>query len=185
MIAGMGVLFDYFSAASDEEAATVIDLPGGPTATTSAVPAGRVPKRGLFRRRDQTSEPEAPDGSAVTLFDAMPGNGIDPVVQLGTLEGLLTGRPYDEVAADPRSGHDLAVRNGGERVVVTVTDSLTTALANANDEALERVAEPWSQTEEFWGAADPAELTVFLKDLSRVATRAQQGGRQLYCWISV
>jgi len=121
----------------------------------------------------------------VKPFDTVPGKGIDPVVQLGTLEEQLTGRPCDEVVADPRSGHDLAVRDGGERVVVTVTDSLRTALANANDAALERAAEPWSQTEEFWGAADPAELTVFLKDFARLATRAQDAGQRLYCWVCV
>ena len=182
---GMGVLFDYFAAASDEEAAAVIDLAGGPASTTAAMPAGPGPKRGLFRRRGHTTEPEASAASVVTPLDGVAGRGIDPVVQLGTLEELLTGRPYDEVVADPRSGLDLAVRDGGERLVLTVTDSLMAALANTKDDALERVAEPWSGTEEFWGAADPAELTVFLKDLARLATRAQDAGQRIYCWVCV
>lgn len=135
MITGLGVLFDYFAAASNEEAAAVIDLPGGPASTTSALPAGAEPKRGLFRRRGQTSEAEPSDGSVVTSLDTVSGNGIDPVVQFGTLEELLTVRPYDDVVADPRSRQDLSVRDGGERVVVMLMDSLTTASANANDEA--------------------------------------------------
>jgi hypothetical protein len=62
MMTRVGVLFDYFAASSDEVAAGIIDLPGGP-----ATGAGRS-------------------------FDTVSGNGIDPVVQMGTLEALLTGR---------------------------------------------------------------------------------------------
>ena len=61
MLARMGVLYDYFAASSDEVAAAVIELPGGP-------------------------------GAAGRSFDTITGNGVDPVVQMGTLEALLTGR---------------------------------------------------------------------------------------------
>ena len=57
--------------------------------------------------------------------------GIDPVVQGGTLEELLTGRPYEDIEQDPRWGQSLAVRDGGQRLVLTLTDGLVDALAAA------------------------------------------------------
>ncbi|MET9274214.1 hypothetical protein [Kribbella sp. NPDC003557] len=160
MMPSMGVLFDYFAADSDEQAASAIDRLGGPGAET------------------------APDASA-QAFDTVSVKGIDPVVQMGTLEALLTGRSYAEIAAEHRSGTPLAIHDGGERVVLALTDSLTNALAEASPERLAEVAVPWSRTDEFWGSADPDMLTGFLRDLAGVAGRAQAGSQRLYCWICV
>lgn len=152
----MGVLVDYFAAPSDEIAASVVDRDGGPVAQPGA------------------------EG-----FDSVTGWGIDPVVQLGTLESLLTGRAYDEVVDDPRSGHAVVVRDGGERLVLAVTDGVAAALADAGSERLAGVAPQWLQTEEFWGEADPAELAAFLEQLSALAVRASESGQRLYCWVCV
>jgi hypothetical protein len=76
-------------------------------------------------------------------FDTVPLKGIDPLVQLGTLEALLTGRDYELIVAGPRAGHALAIRNGGARVVVTLTVELQAALAEADDKQLESAALPW------------------------------------------
>lgn len=103
--------------------------------------------------------------------------GVDPVVQLGPLEELLTGRPFDDVVVDdPHSGHTVESRDAGERLVCTLTDSLTTALAEASDEERQRIAEPWSQTEEFWGEGNPQELAEVIGDLAGLALRAQANG---------
>ena len=182
----MGVIYDYFSADSDEQAASVIDRLDGPGARAASPPSGEAPRRGLFRRKvDLLVAPtEAPPPDLV--FDTVPGHGIDPVVQMGTLEELLTGRSYDdEIATDPRNGHTVAVRDGGERHVLTLTHSLATALAQASDERLAEVAVPWSQTEEFWGDADPDVLTDFLHSLAALARRAQATQQLLYCWVCV
>lgn len=69
----MGVLFDYFSAASDEVAASTISLPAGP-----GRPAAQPGRSGFKIRR--ASPPKQP------AFDTVPAQGIDPLVQLGTLE---------------------------------------------------------------------------------------------------
>jgi hypothetical protein len=181
----MGVLFDYFAAASDEEAAIVIDRVGGPGSQATMVtrPEGR--QRGIFRRKHPAPEPALGADPDLVVHDTLSVKGVDPVVQLGTLEELLTGRPYDEVVDDRRSGHNLAMRDGGERLVVTLHDPLTAALAEASDETLERVARPWSETEEFWNAADPTDLAEFLKELAGLAQRARAGDQKLYCWICV
>jgi hypothetical protein len=160
---GVGVLFDYYSAGSDEAAAGVIDLPGGPGAAAS----GLVP---------------APAGLA---FDVVPVKGIDPLVQMGTLEGLLTGRGYEAIVAGPRAGQILASKGGGERMVVTLTDELQAALASADERQLGSVAVPWCQTDEFFGQGDPELLAGWLRELAGLARRARDGGKRLYCWVCV
>ena len=85
----MGVLFDYFSDASDEAAASAIDRPGGPGSS-------------------QASHPEPRPWHWRAPFDTVPLKGIDPLVQLGTLEALLTRRDYALIVAGSRAGHALA-----------------------------------------------------------------------------
>ena len=181
----VGVLFDYFAAASDSEAGSVIDRVGGPGSQAVQISAPTPGKRGLFGRRRSTPRPSITSDPDLVVFDTVSVKGIDPVVQLGTLEELLTGRPYDEVVDDPRAGQTVESRDGGERLVCTLTDCLTRALARASDEELQRVAQPWAQTEEFWGDADPGDLAEFLGELSGLARRAQANGQRLYCWVCV
>jgi hypothetical protein len=169
----MGVLFDYFSAASDEAAASVISLPGGPGA-----PPPPPQRRGWLRGR-QASPP------AVVPFDTVSVKGIDPLVQLGTLEALFTGRDYEQIVAGARAGHVLATQDGGERLVVTLTDELQAVLAAAHDDHLAAVAEPWSQTEEFFGQGDPPALARLLHELAELARRARDKDERMYCWVCV
>lgn len=132
----------------------------------------------------QVLEVEGGPTSADSGFDAGTLGGIDPVVQLGTLEALLTGTPYDDVTDDPRAGHNLAMSEDYDRIVITVTDALATALAAADDARLAEVAEPWSQTEELEGA-DPAQLAAFARDLAALARRAAAADHRLYCWTCI
>jgi hypothetical protein len=148
-------MFDYFSASSDEAAASAIGLLGGPGA------------------------PEA------APFDSIPVKGIDPLVQLVTLEGLLTGRDYDQIVAGPRAGAVLASQDGGQRQVVTLTDELQAALADADDAQLASVAVPWSQTGEFWGQGDLWILARLLHELAELARRSRTRDEYMYCWICV
>lgn len=178
----MSVLYDYFSAASDEEAGSAIERADGPGFPATIVPPPE-PKRGIFGRKRPQPAPTSGIDLELAVFDTVSAKDIDPVVQLGTLEELLTGRSFDDVVDDPRSGHAVAVRDGGERLVLTLTDALSLALASASEEALEQVAVPWSETEEFWNAADPADLAGFLKDLAGLARRSGGSGKRLYCWV--
>lgn len=180
----MGVIFDYFAAPSDEEAAAVIDRVGGPGSRDVLVGSSTPAKRRLFGRIVPPDRSVAED-SGLTIYSTVSLKGIDPMVQMGTLESLLTGRAYEEVAGQPRSGHTVADRYGGERVVCTLTDSLATALAEADPETLAQVAEPWSKTEEFWGQADPEALTGVLSELAALARHARESGQRLYCWVCV
>jgi hypothetical protein len=70
-------------------------------------------------------------------------------------------------------------------VIVTLTDELQAALAEADDEQLESAALPWSQTDEFWGRGDPQALAAVLHELAGLARRAHDRDERLYCWVSL
>jgi hypothetical protein len=119
-------------------------------------------------------------------FAALPAKGIDPAVAAGTLESILTGRPYDEVTADPRqcqllTDDEEAVAEGSS-LVVTVTDTLRDALATADTARLAEVAAAWSRTEELSGLVEPEVLADFLKLFADLARAAVDRGGRLYCW---
>jgi hypothetical protein len=149
----MGVLFDYFSAPSDEAAATVINR--GPSVSSKDTPS-------------------------LPAFDTLQTTGIEPVVMLGKLEALLTGREYRDV----RHGRAVSVEDDGERAVMALTDSISAALADTDDERLVAVAVPWSKIEEFRGA-DPKELASWLSELAALSRRARARSERLYCWMCV
>jgi hypothetical protein len=125
------------------------------------------------------------DGVDVDQRDVVSANGIDPVVQLGTVEALLTERSYDEVTAGPRSGVLIAHGGDGERIVLSVSDELCAALTQATDERLAHVAVTWSQTEELLGEGDPEQLAEVLGELAALAQRAASAGQRLFCRVSV
>lgn len=170
----------YFVPADDVEAAEAAARPGGPLGWPHVTGFRRV---GIFRREPVT----------VQLGPAWPGfaaRGYEPTVLLGTLEELLTGRPFDDVANDPRWGAAPAPESGEEdRGVVTVTDSLRDALAAASDERLAEVAAPWSRTEELrqdgWGDVPVAEHAESLRRLRDLARRASSAGSRLYCYYDL
>jgi hypothetical protein len=184
MIVGVGVLYDYFAAASDDRAAATIDLPGGPGGAEPLSPelqtairtGDRETMLRLMRPRVRISE----HGLHVLSVKS-----IDPVVQLGSLEELLTGASADVVIARPRSGMPVAVRDEGERLVVSLTDELHQALTDVAPEQLTALAGPWSQTDEFRGYGEPDALVDFLQELARLAIHATNQRHRLYCWICV
>jgi hypothetical protein len=153
----MGVLTDYFSAPSDEAAASAID---------------RGPSHPLT------------DPSAEPPFETLQAKNLDPVIMLGTLEALLTGRDYDDIRKGPRQGHLLAGQDDYQLLVLTVTDEIQAALAAASNKQLAEVAVTWSQTEEI-GGADPKELAGVLEELAGLARRAADRNERLYCWVCV
>jgi hypothetical protein len=161
---GMGLLCDYFLAQSDDQAAATIDWVGGP----SDPPA----KRGLLRKTKVEGRP------TVSM------NGIEPAVMMSTLEHLLTGASVDELISQ-NARRQVADRHGGERLVMALSPSLQDVLAVADESSLRRVAQPWSQTEEFFGQADPAILGECLLELAALARQALNTGEHLYCWLCV
>ena len=111
-------------------------------------------------------------------------NGVEPTVQMATLEAILTGRPTAQVLEET-TGLVIAQRDGGGRTVVCLTASLQEALAQATDEELAAAIDRWAQTEEFWGRGDPAILLPVARELADLARDATREGQRLYCWVCV
>jgi hypothetical protein len=119
------------------------------------------------------------DGPGETLD----GVGIDPIVSLSAMEGLLTGTPFDEIIARPRTGMILNITED-RRMVVTLNAEVQTALITASTDQLRDVAGPWSSTDELTGT-DPEILATWLNELADLGRQADAVGDHLYCWISV
>lgn len=160
MMSGMGLICDYFSAPSDESAAEVADRDGGPAGVLTADATGPA-------------------------FPTVAGGRIDPVVVLGSVTALLTGRTFSEVLAAGDRRDPVAMQDDGGQLVLRVDDTVVDALAGADDAALTAVVDPWSQTDELAGASDPDSLAEFLRDLAGLARGARAGGEGLYCWVCV
>src|SRR6266702_3440886 len=89
----MGLLCDYFTAASDAQAEETIDWIGGP--------ADPPQSSGDLR------------GSQVAVRPTVSLKGIEPTTWMGKLEEILTGRSFDDILHDP-TGRVVASRDGGE-----------------------------------------------------------------------
>lgn len=177
----MGMDLAYFTAAGDADAAEAEARPGGPLGWPYPTGQRRV---GLFRREPVTAE----------LGQAYPGfaaRGYEPTVLLATLEQLLTGRSFDEITADPRWGAATspAAAEDENRGVVSLTDSLSDALAAVSDARLAEVAGRWSRTEELqqdgWEGVSVEEHLRFLRRLRELALQAATTGRLLYCYYEL
>jgi hypothetical protein len=119
------------------------------------------------------------DKAAIAVLD---GDWRPPVYRderlrpdvLAELAALLTGREGQEIAADPRHGvqvAEFADEEGGEveAGLITITDTLTRALAAADTEALSAAAVAWS-----YGAVDT------VQELATVARHAAAAGHHMY-----
>lgn len=174
----MSLTVAFFRAPSDEAAAEAERRPGGPLGWPVEVGTRKV---GLFKKEPVVEE-------LGPAFDGFAARGYDPQVTMGTLEEFVTGRPYEDVEADPRWG--AGVSEFSDEVagdVVTLTESLRDAMASADDATLERVVGQWALTEELAppDGRSPAREDVeahlaFLKQLRDLAVRAVRVGEQLY-----
>jgi hypothetical protein len=182
MMSGMGVMYDYFAAPSDTAAAETVMLEAGPGGPTPASPALQEAIRARDREAIRLAmRPKVRmSDSGVLVLDT---KGIDPAVQMGTLEALLTGEQYDVVASRPRAGRLIAGDGQEGPWVVTLSDELQAAMAVASREQIVAVAGPWRETEEFHGQGDPETLALFLLEFADLARQANRRGERLYCWI--
>jgi hypothetical protein len=179
----VGIICDYFAAPSDDDAAAVIDRVGGPSDASGPPPLPA--KRSFFRLRPRQADGPSIAGDPAVVYPTVAADGIDPVVQMGTLEAALTRRPYDDVMDARENSGLVALRDGGERLVVRLSAGLTAALADSGESELAPVAVTWSRTEEFWGRGDPVALSGLLGELSDLAREARAKDWSLYCFVCV
>ena len=171
----MGILNEFFAA--DPAELRRVDVNRG----VASYP-GRPATKGRFGFGGQPAVPPDPGpGLPYVDFGRLTG------VELGTLEEILTGRPYDEIVEDP-AFLDQVLDGGDEGPWVSqIRRALTDALRDADDPTISSAAERWAATEEIDAAGDPEviealrDLLVALRGLAREAT----GERELYMWTSL
>jgi hypothetical protein len=133
---------------------------------------------------DRTAAATLNDSPNPERFEVI-SEGIDPVVQMGTLESLLRAVPYEQVMVSRGQGTLVSDPDSVSQWVIRLTDTLRDALAAATAGQLAEVAVPWSQTDEFCGRGDAGLLAGVLGDLAGLARRAQARRDHLYCWVSL
>lgn len=177
----MSIDVALFSAVDDVSAAAAERRPGGPLGWPVQV---GVRKLGVFRREPIVE-------AAGPAFDGFAARGYDGAVNMGTLEELLTGTPYDSLATDPRWGGSLADDDAPEGCgALTLTQTLRDALAETDDRTLEAIVRTWASTEELRPPDDGSptqedldDHLTFLKALRNLAVRAKDNGHQLYWYF--
>ncbi len=129
-----------------------------------------------IKTADRPNGPRAPNVPTVQL------KGVDPVVNLATLEALLTGQDVSVILSDSTR----LIQDGGKGGpwVARVRPSLTEALATATPGQLDSASQRWAETEELTGS-DPDDLRWVLSELQPLAARAKRDGKGLFCWMSL
>jgi hypothetical protein len=157
----MGVLFDYFRA-PDEDVALALHRH----------PAGLV---------------EAVTATGGSILDIQ---GIDPVVMLGKLAGLLSGASYEEMLLSgiPTShipSPELLTAEHDDSALVQLSTVVRDTLAGASDAALTEATPIWAGIEEFGSTTwrSTGEVRAIVDELVELARQAMENGQMIYCSI--
>jgi hypothetical protein len=158
----MGVLCDYFRAPD----------------RTTALALHRHPD-GLF------------EAAASAKTEPVDLKGLDPVVMLGKLVGLLSGVSYEHmllaggIPTDHIPNPVLVTSEDDEDVLVELSVVVRDTLADATEAALTEAAPIWANIEEFaystWNDAD--EVRPIMDELVGLARRARDADQMIYCAI--
>ncbi|WP_162564209.1 MULTISPECIES: hypothetical protein [Microbacterium] len=130
----------------------------------------------------------APDDDvAAGLLHPGPPEGVvcDPgPVGLWSLEALLAGRPYAEVAAE--QPEPVALFHGGQRFVLPLSTALRDQLASVRGWRASRVARGWARTDEVRAERlTRADTHKLLYRLHLCASTAANSDSRLYLWVDV
>jgi hypothetical protein len=137
--------------------------------------------------------------SGVSLFEATASvrdpetvhlKGIDPVVMLGKLVGLLSGVSYEEmvlsgIPTEHIPAPALLTPEDAETILVEIDVIVRDTLADATEGALAEAAPSWANTEELaqdtWN--DAGEVRPAMDELVGLARRARSTGQMIYCAV--
>jgi hypothetical protein len=132
------------------------------------------------------------EAAARTGTEAIDLKGIDPVVILGKLVGLLSGAPFEEmllsgIPTDHIPGPELLTSEEDERILVELSAFVRDTLAAATEPALAEAAPLWAGIEEFSHSTwfEPDEMRPVIDDLAGLARRARDAGQMMYCAVCV
>ena len=123
--------------------------------------------------------------SGVADLPALQMKGLEPVVVMGSLEAILTGRDYDEVSENPRQGFMFSYDDDGERSVTALTNELRDALATSAESRLREAGVELAATEELMALDDEDVKAVVdgVLELAALARIARDRGEGMYCWM--
>lgn len=100
--------------------------------------------------------------------------------KMATLHALLTGDDFDQALYQ----YEPIYAGGEGALVLRVADDVVDKLANLDEDALSRVAEELSATEEFeleqWDADDIEDMVMELAELAQLA---QSQDQSLFVWM--
>jgi hypothetical protein len=102
-------------------------------------------------------------------------------LELSTLWAVYRGEEWDVKLLE--DFEQLLFRDGGERLVIALPESLVSYLAESDEAKMETVGEQWGQTEEMERHADDVE--EYLASLVELAKRARSNQMRLYLWVCV
>lgn len=180
----MGVMYDYFAAPSDEAAAATIDLPGGPGGPLSPLPMpfrDLVAKYGLEgARRFLKSTVRVSDAGIPALFT----KGFDPTTDLIAVHALLTGG-HPDVVLDQPGDAVIAERDGGERLILSISAEVRDSLAASTPGDLQSAAAEWVEVKAAKRQVDVEGISGLFEQLAELARMAGDRGDRLYCWVCV
>jgi hypothetical protein len=152
----MGVLYDYFRAASDASAIKLMeDLGGGPVVTATGSPV-----------------------------DAIDLKGIEPAVTLGKLVGLVRGVPWDVNLVQSRLLWSLDEQ--GPWLMSIADGARDTLASIEAERFAELSAQWGRIEELSWHDPLPDDrMLPVIEKISTLAARAANAGEHLYCWCSL
>jgi hypothetical protein len=180
----MSVLADYFAAGSDEVAATAVEYVDGQPGLLDLAPQDLAASKALYKEfPGQGRRPRVQTAHSGLLI--VRSRRLGSVYPFARLEEFLTGRPYDDVVADPR--HEALVAPALPEeidgcMVLSITDTLRDALALLETSALPEMARRWAIAE--FDESDAGGLADLLAALTDLARQAGDRGERLYCYCS-
>lgn len=180
----MGFFDRFRGRKSSTESSPHIHLP----ADASVIPSGGGILAGLFVASPEEVAAWDMESLTPSAWPALEVKRIGPV-ELGTLESILTGVPYDDITRD---GLPPLVQSGGEEGpwVTRVRPQLMTALADLPADGIGPAARSWSKTDEFnmVVSADErlvASLTDVLAEAADLARVAREQSKPMWQLMSL
>jgi hypothetical protein len=132
---------------------------------------------------DEDAKRVVDKGPRASGLPAVEAKGLDPVVTMATLEGILTGA--DPMAIIGQGAGAVIAQAGDEGPwVARLRGSVVEALGKPDAAALAQAAREWSKTEELAGS-DPQQLYEFLWNLAHLSQWALANNQSVYCWMSL
>jgi hypothetical protein len=178
----VGLLSDFFAATPDELQALSLDW--GPQPPPPQPPKSKGSRLFGFGRKREP-DPPAPMEPVGPTLPTVSSKGFTGI-ELGTLEQILTGTSYEQIA-DQGLLDTPRFKGKDGPWVMRVRPELARAIVALPPSGRAAVARQWAETDELKRGGSEIEpyLVDLLGELHSLATTATSTGRDLYLWMSL